>query len=173
MVEMNDHSNEIINSINQRVEAALEAIGIHLEGEAKEELENDPRRIDTGLLRNSITHALSGKKAAISSYSATYGSNRNPKTGKRYSAKAKNAGEVGSGTYNGVAPTDPQGRPCVYIGTNVYYAPYVHEGVKNRMAPNRFLTNAVVRNQRQIEKYLKKSLNGDIISVQRNEDSST
>jgi hypothetical protein len=118
---MNDHSGFIRQSMNERIEAALEAVGIHLEGEAKEELENDPRRIDTGLLRNSITHAISGKKAAISVYHADSGSNRDS-SGKRISANSENAGSVKIGYYRGTAPSAPPDRQCVYIGTNVEYA---------------------------------------------------
>lgn len=47
------------------LERALEAVGLHLEGESKEELENDPRRIDTGRLRNSISHAVDMSEPAV------------------------------------------------------------------------------------------------------------
>ena len=87
----------------------MEAVGLHLEGEAKDELENDPRRIDTGNLRNSISHAVDEKE------------------------------------------------PAVYIGSNTSYAVYVHEGTV-RMAPNRFLRNAMERNEDQIKKYIENNL---------------
>lgn len=92
-----DNSDEVKRIINERIETALEAVGLQAEGYAKLELENDPRRIDTGRLRNSITHTTSDNTA--------------------------------------------------YIGTNVEYAPYVHEGTTRpngtMMAPNRFLKNAL------------------------------
>lgn len=43
---------------------------------------------------------------------------------------------------------------AVYIGTNVEYAPYVHEGTY-KMAPNRFLRNAVERNADEYKKIIK------------------
>lgn len=108
-VKINDHSDEYKRQLVEQLPAALEAIGIHIEGEAKEELENTPRRIDTGNLRNSITHQV----------------------------------------------VESEG--VVYVGTNVEYALYVHEGT-SRMEANRFLTNAVDRNKDQINQYLMDAL---------------
>lgn len=108
-VIINDHSDEYKRQLLEQLPAALEAIGIHIEGEAKEELENTPRRIDTGNLRNSITHQVVNSEGVV------------------------------------------------YVGTNVEYALYVHEGT-SRMEPNRFLTNAVDRNRDQINQYLMDAL---------------
>lgn len=108
-IRINDHSAEYLKDVSNALDAALEAVGIHVEGEAKEELENTPRRIDTGNLRNSITHEV------------------------------------------------VDAEKVVYVGTNVEYGIYVHEGT-SKMAPNRFLKNAVDRNKEQITDYIKKSL---------------
>lgn len=113
-VEFTDNSDKFIEEMHRRAEIALEAVGIHLEGEAKEELENSPRRIDTGLLRNSITHAVSGQAPAISSYSGN-----NP------SKYDKGTGKIPHGSYSGTAPADPENAKAVYIGSNVNYAAYV------------------------------------------------
>lgn len=136
-IRIDDHSAEYLKDVSNALDAALEAVGIHLEGEAKDELENTPRRVDTGLLRNSITYAIDGKSAAISSYTDDE--------------------EKKSGTYHGTAPKEEKGR-SVAVGTNVEYALYVHEGT-SKMAPNRFLKNAVERNKEQITDYIKSSLN--------------
>lgn len=146
-VKITDNSPEFLNELSNRVDKILEAVGIHLEGEAKEELENSPRRIDTGLLRNSITHALSGEAPAISSYSGDKPS--------RY----EKSQEIPHGSYSGTAPADPDNAKAVYIGSNVQYAAYVHEGT-SRMSPNRFLKNAVTKNENQIKEYIKKGLKG-------------
>lgn len=106
----NDHSPEFIAEMEERAKTALEAIGQHMEGEAKEELENSPRRIDTGLLRNSITHCASGESPAITSYTAD---------------RPNKKGELPKGTYNGVMPEEDDNTPAMYIGTNVKYAAYV------------------------------------------------
>lgn len=140
-----DNSAQFLAELSQRIDKALTAVGIHIEGEAKEELNNSPKRIDTGLLRNSITYALSGEAPAISSY---HGDN---------SSKYSKVQSVPVGYYNGTAPSDPDDQRAVYVGTNVEYATYVHEGTQ-KMAPNRFLKNAVTRNEEQIRKYIEREL---------------
>lgn len=46
---------------------------------------------------------------------------------------------------------------AVYIGTNVEYGVYVHEGTV-KMSPNKFLRNAVERNLDQIQDLIKNEL---------------
>lgn len=57
-VRVNDHTGEVRSNKDQAVERALTAVGLFLEGEAKLELESDPRRVDTGNLRNSVTNVV-------------------------------------------------------------------------------------------------------------------
>lgn len=119
-VKVTDNSEIFKRAKDEAVARALEAIGLTAERHAKERCP-----VDTGLLRNSITHAVSGEAPAIKSYKATYGSNRYKKgknAGKRYSASSKNAGTVGVGFYSGTAPEEQNGKKAVYIGTNVEYA---------------------------------------------------
>lgn len=144
-ISFKDNSAQFLEELSQRIDKALTAVGIQIEGEAKEELNNSPKRIDTGLLRNSITYALSGEAPAISSY---HGDN---------SSKYSKVESVPVGHYNGTAPSDPDDQRAVYIGSNVEYAAYVHEGTQ-KMAPNRFLKNAVTRNEEQIRKYIEREL---------------
>lgn len=99
-ITINDNSGEIKKLFKKAVERGLEAIGNNAEGYAKKTVTH----IDTGLLRNSITFALSGKEAKIKTYEAnTGGEKRN---------------------YSGVAPKDKN--PAVYIGSNLEYFVY-HE----------------------------------------------
>lgn len=109
-IKFTDNTKEAIEAKNAAVKKALYAVGMHLEGEAKEELENTPRRVDTGLLRNSITFALSGEAPQIKSYHGD-----NPSRHNQVEA-------VPIGRYSGTAPNDPEGQKAVYIGTNVEYA---------------------------------------------------
>ena len=76
---------------------ALEKCGLTVERYAKK-----LAPFDTGLLRNSITHALAGEPAAISEYKASKGDKK--------------------GSYSGSAPKDSKGEISVYIGTNVEYS---------------------------------------------------
>lgn len=142
-VKLTDNSGEYLKALEEVKERALEAVGMQAEGHAKVELSNSPERVDTGLLRNSITHAVSGKPAAISRYEA------DSETHTQRSKSAVKRGLVGKpasgpheGSYSGQAPDDAQ--KAVYIGTNVEYATYVHDGTK-KMKPNRFIKNAVTK----------------------------
>ena len=108
-VKVTDNTKAYIEAMEAASERILEAIGIEVERAAKRELENAPRRIDTGNLRNSITHAVD------------------------------------------------MSEDCVYVGTNVEYGIYVHEGTV-RMTPNRFLRNAVEKNEGAIKEYIEKEL---------------
>lgn len=93
--DITSHSDEVISELDAATARALEAIGLQCEAHAKVELQNHPQRIDTGRLRNSITHVVEGDAA--------------------------------------------------YVGTDVEYAIYVHEGTR-KMEANRFLTNAAQNN---------------------------
>lgn len=104
-----DHTEEVQEAVHDAVLVALDAAGLQGATLARMELQNNPSRIDTGLLRNSITHAVSGKPAAISEYQA--------------SNESKYTGKVPEpGGYSGTAPDDPDGQKAVYVGTNVEYA---------------------------------------------------
>lgn len=103
-IHVTDNSAEVLNELERKVRLALASMGDTIEGYAKEDCP-----VDTGLLRNSITYAVSGDGAAISSYKAD-----NPKPSKQ-----------SSGTYSGNVPQAPREHLAVYIGTNVYYAIYV------------------------------------------------
>lgn len=137
-VDITDNTEEILGALQQQIEAGLEAVGIQAEGYAALNLENSPRRIDTGLLRNSITHAISGKSPAKGTYKSDDGSK--------------------SGSYSGTAPNDAD--KAVYIGTNVEYAGYVHDGT-SKMAPNRFLSNAASSHASEYREILEEYLKGE------------
>ena len=56
---------EVIAAKNAAIEAAMEAVGIEAEKYAKLHLDQEPRRIDTGRLRNSIAHTVKKDSAYI------------------------------------------------------------------------------------------------------------
>lgn len=135
-----DHTREVQEAVHDAILTALDAAGMQAATLARMELQNTPSRIDTGLLRNSITHAVSGKPAAISEYQASNES--------KYNGKVPEPGG-----YSGTAPDDPEGQKAVYVGSNVSYAIFVHEGT-DKMAPNRFLKNALNKNKGELEKII-------------------
>lgn len=143
-VNITDNSAAFISAIESAADTALDAAGSQAATLAKMELQRSPERIDTGLLRNSITWAVSGKPASISGYSADRPS--------KYTGKMPDPG-----SYSGTAPADTPKTISVYIGTNVEYAYYVHDGTE-RMAPNRFLKNAISKNRAELSDIIKKNL---------------
>lgn len=64
-VDIIDNTDKFKDAMQDAVTRALEAIGIQAEGYSKLELENSPRRIDTGNLRNSITHVARTDEDAV------------------------------------------------------------------------------------------------------------
>lgn len=98
-----------IREVDKKIEIALEVCGLKAEGNAKLELERSPRRVDTGLLRNSITHGIDGGNTAIDTYY--------PDKPSKYDGKTPPPGH-----YSGRLPTEHNGQASVYIGTNLEYA---------------------------------------------------
>ena len=111
-MDFKDNSKEYKDLLNQAIRRGLRAIGMRAETHAKE---NCP--VDTGYARNSITYALSGESAAVSSYKADAGKNGEPpKTGEY-------RGTLGEIEDN-----------YVVIGSNVEYFPLIEEGARGRAA---------------------------------------
>ena len=111
-MDFKDNSEEYKDLLNQAIRRGLRTIGMKAETHAKE---NCP--VDTGYARNSITYALSGETAAVSSYEADRGKgDKPPKTGEY-------RGTLGKIDDNYVA-----------IGSNVEYFPFIEEGARGREA---------------------------------------
>lgn len=143
---LENNAEKIKEATREHVLSALDAIGMQAATLAKVELQKAPERIDTGLLRNSITHAVCGRPAAMASYSAD-----NPS---KYTGKTPEGG-----SYGGTAPAaDDPAKLFVLVGTNVEYALYVHEGTTD-MTPNRFLTNAIKNNGAEFQQIMERELN--------------
>lgn len=104
-VKVTDYSDLVLQAFEVSCLRALTTIGETAVGYATKLV-----RVDTGLLKNSITYAIEGNPAAKSSYKADRGD--------------------GKGTYTGVAPND--NTHTVYIGTNVVYAKTIEFGDAGR-----------------------------------------
>lgn len=135
-IKLTDFSPKVLAEFAERVEDGLDEIGYLGEGYAVAAIESSPRRVDTGLLRNSITHATSGKPPSKQTYQSDDGTK--------------------NGSYSGAADS---GGKAVYIGTNVEYAGYVHDGTR-RMEANRFLEAAAGHGDRYKE-VMKRALSGE------------
>lgn len=135
-VEIEDNTEQIIDMMEQAKEAALIECGLKAEDYAK-----NACPVDTGLLRNSITYALDGGSAAVGQYHADKGNEK--------------------GSYTGQMPKEGgEGTRSVYIGTNVKYAIYVHEGTggDKKKGPRPFLRDAVANHVEDYKAVIKKHL---------------
>ena len=111
-MDFKDNSKEYKELLTEAIRRGLRTIGMTAETYAKETCP-----VDTGYARNSITHALSGETAAISSYKADRGKNGEPPKTGEYS------GTMGDIEDNYLA-----------IGSNVEYFPFIEEGARGRKA---------------------------------------
>ena len=127
-----DNTKEVLSTFDKAVERGLEAIGLTAEGHAKK----DPNMpVDTGLARNSIAHAVSGKEASVKEYKADKGDEK--------------------GSYSGTAPNDKD--KAVYIGSNVEYFPYI-ELVRPTITARHVLKNAATQHTDEYKKLMEESM---------------
>jgi HK97 gp10 family phage protein len=112
----------IKDQTEEAILTALEAVGVQAEGYAITEITTQGA-IDTGRLKNSITHAVSGDSAHQHAYDDDIGNS--------FSENIQDAGEGKEQT--------------VYLGTNVHYAPYVEMGTQ-KMAARPFIRPAIENN---------------------------
>lgn len=138
----NDHVEEVLEELARRRLHSLELCGQQAVRNANIQIANSPERIDTGNLKNSITYAMAGSAPAISSYHGDRPS--------RYDGKER------SGTYSGTAPQEVD---TVFVGTNVEYAIYVHEGTQN-MTANHFIRDAMGPKKENYKKIIETVLKG-------------
>ena len=103
-VEVKSNASNVLRKVHEAMEKAAKMIGGTVESHAKEYCP-----VDTGLLRNSITYALDGMPANTAGYTDNSGN--------------------GAGSYEGTMPqSSGDDQVTVYVGTNVYYAPYQELG---------------------------------------------
>jgi hypothetical protein len=137
-----DNTDEILAALERATKNGLKSIGMTAEGHAKRRLTEtvytrtkDPKGYKlTGRLRNSITYALAGERAAISSYTDS--------ENKTY-------------TYDGAADNDGEG---VYIGTNVVYAAGIETGSRRKAGAVHFLQSAAADHGQEYKDLMENSL---------------
>ena len=114
--------------MNEQVDVALEAIGLQAENYAKLMCP-----VDTGRLRNSITHTVSGKSGYTYHYKDNEGNDFSYNVG-----KAKD------------------NEPTMYVGTSVEYARAVEEGIGQRAQP--YLKPAILNHNEEYKKIAEEML---------------
>lgn len=151
-IKLTDYSPEVLKQMEEQVLLGLELVGQEAEGNAKGECP-----VDTGLLRNSIAHALAGEQPSIGkSYKGT------AKKARTYKAdKPDKNGVVRSGTYTRKTPKK-QGEHSVYIGSNVEYAVDVEFNAtkKHDTGKAHFLKDAATTHTDQYKEIMKLALKG-------------
>lgn len=130
-----DNTDEVLFALEKAKVRGLTAIGMTAEGHAKKKI-TQAKAVDTGRLRNSITFAVSGESANISSYSGDHG-------------------EEG-GTYDGTAPDDKQ--KAVYIGTGVEYAIGIETGSHRKAGGVHFLQDAASNHSDEYKRLMEDSM---------------
>ena len=157
-IHIEDHSGDILNALNQNIDKALEAVGLQAAGYAILNLEREPARVDTGLLRNSIAYAIAGEiPIVLKTHGHTYQNDGHDKNGKPV--------PIVSGSYQGRI-AKAQNEHSVYIGSNVFYSVYVHEGARlpngGMMEANRFLRDAVSEHKDEYARMIEKGMKGEL-----------
>lgn len=137
-VSLIDNKELVLQATDRQIEMALIAIGAKMESHAKA----DYVPVDTGRLKNSITFALAGSPAQISSYG--------PDSGGGDDKQSK--------PYSGTAPSDPGGKVrSVYVGSNVEYAEVVEVGTSGRVGKH-YLRQAVNNHTEEYKELVKQAL---------------
>ena len=145
--KMTSHKDEVLDELDSKVEIALEKIGLRAETHAKKYCP-----VDTGRLRNSISHLVSGQGQKTVEYKVMeyYTTKAGEKSKKRktvnYSYKTGDASGDNSNS--------------VYIGTNVEYAPHVEFGTSKQKAQP-YLKPAVTNHVDEYKKIVKSTLKED------------
>lgn len=116
-IHITDNTAEILDAIEENASITLERLGLQAAGYAALELESDPARVDTGLLRNSLAYAVAGELPQVApnghAEGQSYRNNGRDKHG--------NPVPIVEGHYQGKFPR-AFGEKSVYIGSNVEYA---------------------------------------------------
>lgn len=64
-IKVTDNSGKTIEEMKAAMAKGLTAAGFHLQGEAADELENPPRRVDTGRLKGSIEQQVDAETLTL------------------------------------------------------------------------------------------------------------
>lgn len=162
-VTLTDNTDLVRRATGEAIQRALERVGQFVEDEAKLELQKDPPRIDTGALRNSITHTVKNRTVIVGSnlsysvyvHEGTGKYNSSGSTGDKYWVYVLNGNQSGAGS--GKRYTYQEARRIVAILKSKGLDAHMTNGMK----PNRFLRNAIMNNLDRIKKDVEKTLRGE------------
>lgn len=156
-----DNSGSVLQALDGNIDRTLEMLGLQAAGYAILNLENEPRRVDTGLLRNSIAYAIAGQAPEVVK--------EGQKSGQEYQSNSKDKNKkpipITTGKYEGVMAKS-ENEHSVYVGSNVEYAEYVEYGVTfasgKVMEANHFLKKAVNDHKDEYKRMIEQGLKGEL-----------
>ena len=162
-VTLTDNTDLVRRATDEAIQRALERVGQFVEDEAKLELQKDPPRIDTGALRNSITHTVKGRTVIVGT-NLKYGIYVHEGTGK-YNSSGSTGDKYWVFVIGGNNHSRSSGKRYTYNEARKIVAILRSKGLNahmtNGMKPNRFLRNAIMNNLDRIKKDVEKTLKGE------------
>ena len=143
-IKLDDKIPEVLKALKERTEDCLYLMGTRaVEGAVRSITKGANQAVDTGRLRASISFVTPQKQSGQVTA-------QTPKAGQTIEGNPLKQGDL----LDGKAPKD-----SVYVGTNVEYAQFVHNGT-SRMAGRPFLTDGIQNNKEYIEEGVKGVLEG-------------
>lgn len=132
-----------LDELDARVRSALRNCGQKAVDDAKETLKNKKHK-QTGLLVNSVAYSISGEEASIKTYKAD---------------EPDKNGIIQKGEYNGTETEAYGGKYVLYVGSKVFYAPYIECGTPT-FKGDPYLKPAIANNGDKFRKTIHEELNG-------------
>lgn len=164
--EIKDYTKKTLSEWENTKSKALEEVGTFLEGQAKLELENEPRRVSpAGRLRNSIAHRIDPDGALRIGSDVFYAIYVHEGTG-IYGKNATQGGKTwwvyvkGSASSGGVAKGKRYSKYQAYQVMQYLRSKGLDAYMTQGMKPNRFLVNAVTKNKETIKAAIQDTFRG-------------
>lgn len=164
-IKVKNHSRKTLSEWKNTKESSLMEIGMFLSSQAKLEIENAPRRVDTGRLRNSLTYRITPEGELLIGSDVFYAIYVHEGTG----IYGKNAAQGGKTWWVYVKGSASSGGTAKGKRYSKYQAYQVMQYLKSKgldaymtqgMKPNRFLVNAVMKNKETIKAAIQDTFRG-------------
>lgn len=164
-IKVKNHSRKTLSEWKNTKESSLMEIGMFLSSQAKLEIENAPRRVDTGRLRNSLTYRITPEGELLIGSDVFYAIYVHEGTG-IYGKNATQGGKTwwvyvkGSASSGGVAKGKRYSKYQAYQVMQYLKSKGLDAYMTQGMKPNRFLVNAVTKNKETIKTAIQDAFRG-------------
>lgn len=163
--KINDYTKRTLSEWQRTKESALTEVGMFLGSQAKLEIENAPRRVDTGRLRNSLTYQITPEGELLIGSNVFYALYVHEGTG-IYGKNATQGGKTwwvyvkGSASSGGTAKGKRYSKYQAYQVMQYLRSKGLDAYMTQGMKPNRFLVNAVTKNKETIKAAIQDTFRG-------------